>query len=194
VLYLSPACKPIPNKRFHNYGYVSLSFFVISLLSGLSGCSDTSLVAPPPQNFGSSLNTTSAEQHPRFSYDGRYLVLASDRQSQRSVWLYDLQTQRPVSLPGLNQRGIVQDEPDISADGRYIVYISEESGKPDVYIYDRQTLQNKNLTKSWLGQVRNPSISGNGRFIAFETNRTGQWDIALYDRGANIEISLPQKR
>jgi Tol biopolymer transport system component len=158
---------------------------VLCFLSGLSGCSDTSLVAPPPQDFGSALNTTAAEQHPRFSYDGRYLVIASDRRSQRSIWLYDVQSRRTIPLPGLNRPGIMQDQPDISADARYIVYVSEQSGKSDIWLYDRNTIQSTNLTKDWLGEVRHPTISGNGRFIAFETNRNGQWDIVIYDRGTD---------
>lgn len=187
-----PARKLVPKKLFPDFENLGLNLLAIVVLSGLSGCGDSSLVTPPPENFASSLNTTSAEQNPRFSYDGRYLVLASDRQAQRTIWLYDLQNRRLVPLPGLNQRGILQDQPDISADGRYIVYVSEESGKPDIFLYDRQTLQTKNISKNWLGEVRQPTISGNGRFIAFESNRTGQWDIAIYDRGSSVELSLPQ--
>jgi Tol biopolymer transport system component len=164
------------------------------LISGLNGCSDASLVAPPPQNFGSSLNTTAAEQNPRFSYDGRYLVFASDRQTQRNIFLYDLQGRRLLPLPGLNQPNIMHDRPDVSADGRYIVYVSEQSGKPEIFLYDRQTLQTEKISKDWLGEVRNPTISGNGRAIAFEANRNGQWDLVIYERDSSTEISLPSSQ
>jgi Tol biopolymer transport system component len=193
VLYPLASHKPIPNKRFHKLGKLSQNLLAVGLIAGLSGCSDSSLVAPPLQNFGSSLNTTAAEQHPRLSYDGRYLVLASDRQAQRNIFLYDMQARRLLPLPGLNQPGNVQDLPDLSADGRYIVYVSEQSGKPEIFVYDRQTLQTEKISQDWLSEVRNPTISGNGRFIAFETNRNGQWDIVIYDRGSTTELSLPQK-
>jgi Tol biopolymer transport system component len=194
IVALYPWAEPkiILKKLFHKHkSYLNL--LRISFIVGLTSCGDASLVTPPPQDFGRSLNTTAAEQYPRFSYDGRYLVLASDRQAQRSILLYDIQSRRLIPLPGLNQRRIRHDEPDISADGRYIVYVAEPSGKPDIFIYDRQTLQSENLTKNWLSEVRNPTISGNGRFVAFESNRTGQWDITIYDRGIDTQLSLPNK-
>nr|WP_272129001.1 biopolymer transporter [Spirulina sp. CS-785/01] len=163
------------------------------LLLGLSSCQQYTTVSPPPLPMGATLNSTAAEGHPRLSYNGRYLVFASDRQSQRTIQVYDLQRRRLVPLPGLNQEGILQDQPDISADGRYIVYMAERYGKPDIFIYDRQTFRSEAITRDILGVVRHPTISGNGRFIAFEINRSGQWDIEIYDRGADIDLSLPQQ-
>jgi Tol biopolymer transport system component len=165
----------------------------ISLLAGLNGCRDTGFITPPTQSFGSTLNSTAAEQSPRFSHDGRYLIFVSDRASKRSIFVYDQQKRQLLSLPGLNQPASLQDQPDISADGRYIVYLSEQDGKPDIFLYDRQTLSSENITQNLLGEVRHPTISGNGRFIAFERNRSGQWDIEIYDRGIETEPSVPQK-
>ncbi|MGK7939984.1 MAG: TolB family protein [Crocosphaera sp.] len=162
-----------------------------SIVFSLVGCTNSGFITPPIQTLGNTLNTRSSEQHPRFSYEGKYLVFASDRQGKRSVLLYDQINGRLLPLPGLNQPGTVQDQPDISADGRYIVYVSEQEGKQDIFVYDRQTLQANNITKNILGEVRHPTISGNGRLIAFESNRSGQWDIIIYDRGLNIPLSLP---
>ena len=154
-------------------------------------CTRQNFITPPTQSLGATLNSTSSENHPRFSYDGRYVVFASDRRNHRQIYVYDLTRRQLLPLPGLNQVGVLHDQPDISADGRYIVYVSERSGKPDVVIYDRKTYQTETITQNLLGEVRNPTISGNGRFIAFETNRSGQWDIEVYDRGAQIERSNP---
>lgn len=166
--------------------------WVIFSLIGLSSCSEANFITPPIQDLVGGLNTTATEQYANFSYDGRYLVFASDRQSQRTIYLYDFRQRRLLPLPGLNQTGVLQDQPAISADGRYIVYVSELTGKPDIFIYDRQALKTENITKNVLGEVRHPTISGNGRFIAFESNRFGQWNIEVYDRGANIPLSFPQ--
>ncbi|WP_245927764.1 TolB family protein [Aphanothece hegewaldii] len=165
---------------------------VILSLMGLSSCSEANFITPPVQDLVGGLNTATTEQYANFSYDGHYLVFASDRQSQRTIYLYDFQQRRLLPLPGLNQSGVLQDQPAISADGRYIVYVSELTGKPDIFIYDRQTFQTENITKNILGEKRHPTISGNGRFVAFESNRFGQWNIEVYDRGANIPLSLPQ--
>lgn len=163
----------------------------IAVVVGLSSCQESGFIAPLPQDIGSSLNTSRNDQNARLSYDGRYLVFASDRGKQRGIWLYDLVERRLVPLPGVNQPNSLQDQPDISADGRYLVYVSEQGGKPNIWFYDRQTFQAENLTETWIGDVRHPTISGNSRFIAFETNRSGQWDLVIYDRGLNTEISLP---
>ncbi len=169
----------------------SLKYWGVCLLLGLLGCRTHSVLTPPTQHLGATLNSPVTDGEPRFSYDGRYLVFASDRQSQRNVLLYDVQRRRLVQLPGLNKPNTMQHQPDISADGRYIVYLSEEQGKPDIFVYDRLKKSTERITTQVLGGVRHPTISGNGRFIAFESNRSGQWNIEIYDRGPQTTLSLP---
>ena len=159
--------------------------------SNLFGCEGSKYITPPTQTINATLNSTNSEGAANFSYDGRYLVYHSDRNGKRSVFLYDLQRRRLISIPGLNQPGSMQYQPDISADGRYIVYVSEQLGKTDIFLYSRLTFKSQNLTRNFIGEVRNPSISGNSRFISFEGNRLGQWDIEIYDRGSGIDFSPP---
>ena len=164
---------------------------ITTIMFALGGCRDSGYITPPTQTFNATLNSTSAEGDANFSYDGRYLIFTSDRASKRSIFLFDMQRRRSIALPGLNQPGSMQFEGDISADGRYIVYVSEQLGKTDIFLYDRSYAKSQNLTKNFLGEVRQPSISGNGRFISFEGNRSGQWDIEIYDRGVGVDFSLP---
>jgi Tol biopolymer transport system component len=159
----------------------------------VSSCKNSGYITPPGQTFfNGTLNTIVREGGANFSHDGRYLVFHSDRNSKRSIFLYDLQSRRLVNLPGLNKLGSMQFDADLSADGRYIVYVSEELGKSDIFVYDRASLNSENITKNLIGEVRNPTISGNGRFIAFESNRNGQWDVEIYDRGLAVDLSLPK--
>lgn len=182
-----------------SWNHAFLKVLALCLTIGLASCGGSlwdgfgsgGFVTPPTQNLGASLNSSATDQEPSYSYDGRYLVFASDRLAQRSIYLYDMQQRRLVDLPGLNQPNTLQEQPDISADGRYIVYISEQLGKPDVFVYDRQTFEAKRLTENILAEVRHPAISGNGRFVAFESNRSGQWNIEIYDRGTGVDLSLP---
>ncbi|MEL6440681.1 MAG: biopolymer transporter [Cyanobacteria bacterium J06621_8] len=164
----------------------------LTLALALGSCQNSRYITPPTQAIASSLNSSSAEGSANFSYDGRYLIFNSDRGQKRSIYLYDLQQRRSISLPGLNQPGSMQSQGDLSADGRYIVYVSEQLGKSDIFLYDRLTSKSQNLTRNFIGEVRHPSISGNGRFISFEGNRAGQWNIEIFDRGAGIDFSTPQ--
>lgn len=176
--------------RFLEGKYWLFIVLTLPLIVTSHGCDNSGLITPPPQSLGANLNSQAAEKSPNFSHNGRYLVFASDRRQQRSIFVYDLQLRRLVPLRGLNQPGIMQYQPDISADGRYIVYVSEHYGKPDIFVYDRQNMRAVAITRNLAGEVRNPTISGNGRFIAFEANRSGQWDLEIYDRGASIDPSL----
>lgn len=176
-------------KRFRGLGAIA----AIALILLMIGCQNTAQsfnVTPPTQPLGNTLNTQNAENYPRFGYDGRYLVFASDRRNTRGIYLYDVQRRQLVPLAQLNQQGSWRDQPDISADGRYIVYIGETNGKPDVFLYDRVNQRHQNLTQNELGAVRHPTISGNGRFVAFERERNGQWDIEIRDRGIAIDPAI----
>lgn len=162
---------------------------VIAFLGlALVACQDGNFVTPPADPLGTNLNSFHSELNPRLSDDGRYLVFSSDRRQQRRIFLYDLSQRKLLPLPGLHQPNIFYDQPDISRNGRYLVYISEQEGKTNIYLYDRQTFQSKNLTRTYLGQVKNPTISGDGRWIAFEGDHRGQWDIEVIDRGVQPDL------
>ena len=170
-----------------------LPFKIILAVTALcSSCQNSRYITPATQSINAKLNSFEAEGDANFSYNGRYLVYASDRGAKRSVYLYDLRATRLVPLPGLNQPGSMQSQPDISADGRYIVYYSEQLGKSDIFLYDRVSGSSENITRNYLGEVRFPTITGDGRLVAFEGNRSGQWDIEIYDRGTGIGRSAPQ--
>ncbi|MGF1542106.1 MAG: TolB family protein [Pleurocapsa sp.] len=179
---------------FHKLQRQYSLLLVTSIVTGLASCQNSGYyITPPGQTFSGTLNTIVREGGANFSHDGRYLVFHSDRNSQRSIYLYDLQSSRLVNLPGLNKPGSMQFDADLSADGRYIVYVSEELGKTDIFVYDRAALNSENITKNLIGEVRNPTISGNGRLVAFESNRNGQWDVEIYDRGLTTDLSLPKE-
>ncbi len=134
-----------------------------------------------PQVVGG-INSTSADQHPSYSGDGRYLAFASDRNGSRAVYLYDQEQKRFVNLPNLNHRNSSQDQPSLSSDARYIVYISTERGRPDVMVYDRDNERSELISANIRGAVANPTISKDGRKISFETTQLGQWHIAVVER------------
>jgi Tol biopolymer transport system component len=152
---------------------------VLILLLLLNGCSNSVLLQP---QISGALNSNTADQHPSYSSDGRYLAFASDRNGSRSIYLYDQQQRRFLNLPNLNRRNSSQDEPYLSADGRFIAYVTTERGRTDIMIYDRTTERSELITSNIRGEVAHPTVSQDGRKIAFETTQLGQWHIAIVER------------
>ncbi|MBE9044741.1 TolB family protein [Pleurocapsales cyanobacterium LEGE 10410] len=149
-------------------------------LALISGCSSNLLTQP--EIIPGGINSNSAEEHPAYSPNGRYLAFASDRRGRRDIFLYDLESKRLVSLPNLNRRDSAQDQPALSSNGRYIAYVSTERGKTDIFVYNRQTQKSELLTVNVRGSVRHPTISGDGSQIAFQASQLGQWKILIINR------------
>ena len=158
----------------------------LSLVSLAVACSQGDRVGG-----SAALNSRYTDEQPALSGNGRYLAFASNRNGNRGILLYDLQQQRLISLPRLNQRESIAESPSLSRTGRYITYIVSDQGKPTLVLYDRATQQSQLLSQWYQGWVRNPSISPDGRYIVFESGSRGQWDIEVLDRGPNIELDIP---
>ncbi|MFN5515701.1 MAG: TolB family protein [Cyanobacteriota bacterium] len=162
--------------------------FCLTGLSLLTGCALTQ-----PSVLPGELNSRFNDQEPALSGDGRLVAFVSNRRGNREIWIYDLQSRRLVSLPGLNQSGAIAESPSLSLTGRYIVYLSSVQGRPDIALYDRLTQRTELLTLTYRSWLRYPRISPDGRYVVFETARRGQWDIEVLDRGPQIERDLPQR-
>ena len=154
---------------------------LLILLCLLSSCSSYSrLVEFPFDAAGRGLNSPSSELTPQIA--AQAIVFVSDRNGSQDIYLYDIQTRRLLTLPGLNSLNEIASQPSISADGRYLVFAASVQGKSYIYLYDRETQQKRNLTPNLKAEVRNPAISADGSTVAFEVGSDGQWDIWVGDR------------
>jgi len=139
---------------------------------------------------GRGLNSPAAELNPDVA--GRYVVFVSDRQRRQDIYLYDLQTNQLIDLPGLNSLTTLVEDPDVSADGRYIAFVGNRRDRTGIYLYDRQTRQVRDLAPNLNATVRHPSVSADGSTIAFEAVVNGQWDVVVVTRsGRPIEVPNP---
>ncbi len=177
--------KPLSRLRLsHGLGLILLATLTV-------GCLPQGYQTPKPGQFNQGLNSFAPDQEPAFTADGRYIVFSSARDGYQAVYLYDVNAEQLVELPGLNSKDTANYSPDISADGRFIVYLSNAFGKSDVFLYDRQTETVEPISVQVPGDVRHPTISGNGQYIAFESNGLGEWNIEIYNRGV---VSQPASR
>lgn len=149
-----------------------------------------SLPADPAYSLAT-FNSRYTDEQPTLSGDGRFLAFVSDRDGERQIVMYDLQDQRFVDLPGLNQAGEVAESPSLSLTGRYLVYLASDGGRPTLRLYDRLTQRTQIPLENYRGWIRHPSISPDGRYVVFETSRRGQWDIEVLDRGSRVELDIP---
>lgn len=177
--------KKVTGKSF-SQRWIKLAI-ALNLVTVLVGCNQTSRTIGPV-----ALNSRYTDEQPTLSGNGRFVAFVSNRDNRRKIWLYDLQQQQFVDLPGLNKPAAIAETPSISRNARYIVYIASDRGRPELFLYDRATRSSQILTQSYLGWVRNPSISPDGRYVAFESSSRGRWDIEVIDRGPNIELDRPE--
>lgn len=151
------------------------------LLTVLTSCAPAGqLLSFPFDPGGRGLNSPFTETEVGLS--NRYLVFTSTRQNKQDIYLFDLEQQRLIDLPGLNALDAIASSPTISADGNTIAAVITRQGRSDIYLYNRGTQQLRNLTENLKAAVRHPSLSGDGNLISFEVEVNGQWDVAVYDR------------
>jgi Tol biopolymer transport system component len=167
---------------------LSIALVICSVVGGCVGY--PRLLSFPFDRGGRSLNSPYSELDPRLS--GRYLVLISERNGSRDVYLFDAIDRRLLPLPGLNSLDTIASRPSISEDGRYLVFAGSRQGRTAIYLYDRQTQQKRTIGEELGAEVRNPTISGDGEKIAFEVGKNGQWDIVVSDRAGQILMNINQ--
>jgi Tol biopolymer transport system component len=128
--------------------------------------------------------TGAGEFDPALTADGRFIVFTSTREGGLSVFMYSVDGDSTIDLPGLNtnfsETGVAVD-----ATAARIAFHSNRPGGQglfDVYVYERATgllldLPGANTTMSEI----NPALSPDGRWLAYTSENDGAGDIRLYD-------------
>ncbi len=145
-------------------------------------------------SVGSGGEGNAASEHPSISYDGRYVVFASNASNlvpgitdgRKHIYLYD-RTTMTMTVESVDKDGVPgdgdSDNPSISADGRYIAFESDATNllgagadtnnSSDIFLRDRQTGTTSRISTTYAsGDQPNgasilPSISNDGKRVAF---------------------------
>lgn len=114
---------------------------------------------------------------PRFSPDGREVLMSIERGGNSDVFKMDLSTRR---LTRLTNNPAVDVSPTMSPDGRRIAFASDRggSGKPQIYVMNTDGTGQKRITFGQ-GNYQTPVWSPRGDLIAFTRQYRGRFYIGV---------------
>lgn len=114
---------------------------------------------------------------PRFSPDGREVLMSVERGGNSDVFKMDLATRR---LTRLTNNPAVDVSPTMSPDGRRIAFASDRggSGKPQIYVMNADGSGQKRITFGQ-GNYQTPVWSPRGDLIAFTRQYRGRFYIGV---------------
>ena len=132
---------------------------------------------PIPELNGFLRQSVSGRREPVLSQ--RWLVSLSQRGGRERVELIDLNSRRPVPLPGLNRADALPISVSLSADGERLAVVQQREERTELVLYRRSVGTLLRVPLEPPGVPRAVSLNGNGRRLAVQVSRGGRWDIDL---------------
>ncbi len=112
---------------------------------------------------------------PRFSPDGRQVIMSVERNGNSDVFKMDLATRR---LTRLTDHPAIDVSPTMSPDGRRIGFTSDRGGSQQIYVMNADGGNQKRITFGE-GRYQTPVWSPRGDLIAFTRQYKGQFYIGV---------------
>jgi TolB protein len=112
---------------------------------------------------------------PRFSPDGRQVLLSMARRGNSDIFKMDLATRR---LTRLTDNAAVDVSPTMSPDGRRIAFTSDRGNSPQIYVMDESGENQRRITFGE-GRYQTPVWSPRGDLIAFTRQYKGRFYIGV---------------
>jgi TolB protein len=115
---------------------------------------------------------------PRFSPDGRNLVVCLAKGNATSIYLFNLASKALSKLTTTN--GNIDVSPSYSPDGKFLVFASDrQGGRPKLYVMPSSGHGNPVCISSGAGGYHAPVWSPDGRWIAFVKNQQGSYYLGV---------------
>ncbi|WDI32387.1 Tol-Pal system beta propeller repeat protein TolB [Hyphococcus flavus] len=112
---------------------------------------------------------------PRFSPDGRQVIMSMERNGNSDVFKMDLSTRQ---LTRLTSNVAIDTSPTMSPDGRRIAFTSDRGGSQQIYVMNADGSDQKRITFGQ-GQYQTPVWSPRGDLIAFTRSYQGRFYIGV---------------
>jgi len=132
---------------------------------------------PVPELNGLLRQNVSSRRDPSLSQ--RWLASLSLRDGRERVDLIDLNSRRPVPLPGLNRADALPISVSVSADGERLAVVQQREARTELLLYRRGVGTVQRLPLEPAGVPRAVSLNGNGKRLAVQVSRNGRWDVDL---------------
>ncbi len=147
------------------------------LLLLLGGCVSPPLRPLPVINQG--LAQAGVNRDPSLS--GRWLALISGREGREQVLLVDLESGRPVPLPGLNRPDAQPLSVSVDDRGERLALVRQRDGRTELALYRRSSQSLQPLPLEPAGVPRLVNLSADGRVLAVQISRNGIWQVDLLE-------------
>ena len=121
------------------------------------------------------VTSTSDEDNPSFSPDGKQVAFQSLRSGTGEIWLCDRNSSNQRQLT--NMGGVLSGFPRWSPDGRQLVFHSRITISANLYLISAAGGRPRRLTTGSGGDASTPSWSHDGKWIYFASGRTGVQNI-----------------
>jgi Tol biopolymer transport system component/DNA-binding winged helix-turn-helix (wHTH) protein len=120
------------------------------------------------------INSSRADDSPRFSPDGRRLIFVSNRSGWDELWMTDIDCRQPSPLTNFQETGV--GSPRWSPDGSMIAFDRREAGRPEIHLFNLVGMASRRLFGAQRADLM-PSWSFDNRWIYFESNRIGRSQV-----------------
>jgi TolB protein len=112
---------------------------------------------------------------PRFSPDGRRIVMSLQQGGNANIFMMDLGSNATTRI---TSTGAIDTSPSFSPDGREIVFESDRGGKQQVYVMGVDGSNQRRISFGE-GSYSQPAWSPRGDYIAFTKQRAGSFAIGI---------------
>jgi Tol biopolymer transport system component len=131
--------------------------------------------------------STSEENEPAYSPNGKKIAFTSRRSGSMEIWLCNSDGSHPEKLTSFEGPQTIR--PRWSPDGQQIVFYSNAEGSQNIYVIGWDRRIPKQLAKN-PSNDGNPSWSADGKWIYFQSDRTeegGVWKVPV-DGGEAVPV------
>ena len=112
---------------------------------------------------------------PRFSPDGKKIIMSLQNEGNANIYLLDLETRTTTRITDTNA---IDTSPSFSPDGSRIVFESDRGGSQQIYIMNADGSNPQRLVFGE-GSYSQPVWSPRGDYIAFTRRRAGRFGIGV---------------